>query len=319
MTITSYYVEPAHFRVDRDDIFRIRQLVFVVEQGIPEDLEFDGMDPDCLHVLARSDGGLPIGTGRLAADGSIGRVAVLSEWRRQGVGSAIVRALIDIARHRCIGQVKLTAQAAAHPLYRRMGFATTGNPFEKAGILHQPMYLDLTPPPMIQRQTAEARPASVEPERMDGIDATLTASLALLNDTRRRICVYSQDLEIALYGHKPLVEAFKQFAIRHRHSDIRLIIRDPSSLRHLQHPLIDLAQRLSSRFCLRTPVESEDLQFLPAYIANDSDGYWFRPIGNRYEGHWSPKQAARARQLLEEFDKVWERSRVCSEFRALSL
>lgn len=115
------------------------------------------------------------------------------------------------------------------------------------------------------------------------------------------------------------MEALKQLALRNRGGGVQIIIQEPANLRGQTHPVLELAQRLTSHFQIRTPVESEDLQYLSAFLTNDSDGYLFRLLGNRYEGHWSPNLPAKNRRLQEEFERVWHRSVPCSEFRVLGL
>ena len=75
---------------------RIRELVFVHEQAVPLELEWDEMDAHCDHALAYDAGGAAVGTGRLLPDGHIGRMAVLREWRGKGAG-----ALLQIGRASC--------------------------------------------------------------------------------------------------------------------------------------------------------------------------------------------------------------------------
>src|SRR4051812_25217102 len=117
----------------------VRLVVFVVEQNIPEELEWDEHDALSIHVLAEDRDGVPIGCGRLLPDGHIGRVAVLSDWRGQGVGAALIAKLIDLAQERGDKRVILNAQTQAMPFYARLGFAPTGHPFVEAGIPHQAM------------------------------------------------------------------------------------------------------------------------------------------------------------------------------------
>lgn len=117
----------------------VRLAVFVVEQNIPEELEWDAFDPASVHALAEDREGVPIGCGRLLPDGHIGRVAVLSDWRGQGVGAALLTRLVDLARAQGHARVLLNAQAQAMPFYERLGFAPTGEAFVEAGIPHVTM------------------------------------------------------------------------------------------------------------------------------------------------------------------------------------
>jgi len=117
----------------------IRFEVFVNEQAVPEALEWDGLDPQCRHVLARDASGVPIGTGRLLPDGHIGRMAVLESWRRTGVGNAILAKLIGLAQARGDRVLILNAQSYVTAFYRRAGFEVTSAEFMEAGIPHVEM------------------------------------------------------------------------------------------------------------------------------------------------------------------------------------
>jgi predicted GNAT family N-acyltransferase len=122
------------------ELASIRRRVFVAEQNVPLELEQDGLDPDCIHALAETDSGFAMGTGRLMPDGRIGRMAVLAEWRRRGVGAALLRDLMDAARERGIESVRLHAQEHARSFYERHGFRVDGEPYVEAGIPHISMY-----------------------------------------------------------------------------------------------------------------------------------------------------------------------------------
>ena len=121
----------------------LRFSIFVAEQNVPAGIELDDKDPHCLHALAYAPDGKLVGTGRLLPDGPIGRMAVVKGWRRQGVGGAILKALIEEARRRGHGEVKLAAQLKAAEFYRSFNFVAQGKVYEEAGILHQDMTLKL--------------------------------------------------------------------------------------------------------------------------------------------------------------------------------
>ncbi|MES2354308.1 MAG: GNAT family N-acetyltransferase [Pseudomonadota bacterium] len=123
------------------ELAAIRRVVFVLEQNVPEDLEWDGIDPQCCHVLARDFTGRPVGTGRLLPDGHIGRMAVLKPWRGNGVGAAMLAHLIAIAKRFGHQTLMLNAQTYAVPFYAKYGFQPEGEEFIDAGIPHQAMRL----------------------------------------------------------------------------------------------------------------------------------------------------------------------------------
>ena len=118
---------------------KVRHEVFVLEQRVPETLEWDDADAQSLHALAVGASGDAIGCARLLPDGHIGRVAVLADWRRCGVGSALLSHLIDEAHRRGDARVILNAQVAAMPFYGRHGFVANGEVFDEAGIAHRVM------------------------------------------------------------------------------------------------------------------------------------------------------------------------------------
>ena len=132
MRITDWSADSAALRA-------VRRAVFIVEQGVPEELEWDDSDPRSVHALAVDSHARAIGCGRLLPDGHIGRMAVLADWRGRGVGAALLLRLVDLAREAGHRRAILNAQVSAMPFYARYGFTATGEAFEEAGILHRIM------------------------------------------------------------------------------------------------------------------------------------------------------------------------------------
>ncbi|HSH29893.1 MAG TPA: GNAT family N-acetyltransferase, partial [Thiohalobacter sp.] len=110
---TGFLIARADWETDTSAIRAIRNAVFVDEQGIDAELEFDGADPLCVHYLAYDMNGRPIATARMAADGRIGRMAVLPDCRNQGVGSALLLSLIELAGEHQLDEVYVHAQESA--------------------------------------------------------------------------------------------------------------------------------------------------------------------------------------------------------------
>lgn len=122
----------------------VRLAVFVQEQGVPLALELDAWDAPSLHAIARDGRGAVIGTARLLPDGHIGRMAVYAQARGRGVGTALLRRLMEVARTRGLEQVLLSAQVHAVPFYERLGFAVCSAPYPDAGIAHVDMRCTLS-------------------------------------------------------------------------------------------------------------------------------------------------------------------------------
>ena len=120
-------------------VMPVRTGVFVVEQGVPAEIERDAFDAVCRHAIARDAGGRVVATGRLLPDGHIGRMAVRRAARGAGVGGAVLQALIAEAARRGLREVALAAQTHALDFYLRHGFEAVGEVFMEAGIPHRAM------------------------------------------------------------------------------------------------------------------------------------------------------------------------------------
>lgn len=134
----------ADFTADYAAIRQVRFTVFVDEQRVPAEIEMDDRDRHCVHVLAYDDARAAVGTGRidLAKGGKIGRVAVLAEARRTGVGTALMSELHALAKRAALASVWCNAQQSAVPFYLRLGYRVTSEPFAEAGIEHVRMQHD---------------------------------------------------------------------------------------------------------------------------------------------------------------------------------
>jgi YbgC/YbaW family acyl-CoA thioester hydrolase len=122
---------------------KIRSQVFVEEQHIPAEMEWDGADDGCVHALACNRFGVPLATGRMLEHvpgvAKIGRMAVLAPMRGGHIGRAVLDALLQHARERGDREALLHAQLGAAPFYSRAGFIARGPVFEEAGIPHVEM------------------------------------------------------------------------------------------------------------------------------------------------------------------------------------
>ena len=110
---------------------------------MPEELEWDQDDAHCFHVLVLDNNKQPIATARMKADGHIGRMAVLKDYRHHGLGTAMLNELIKIARQQKLKKVYLHAQTSAIGFYEKQGFEIYSDEFMDAGIPHMSMQLCL--------------------------------------------------------------------------------------------------------------------------------------------------------------------------------
>lgn len=135
-------IRAADWSRDEAALAWVRRRVFIDEQQVPEELEWDGDDFDAQHWLALIDDS-PIGTVRLRAGGHIGRMAVLKEYRQWGIGTQLLSAAVTAARAQGLHEVHLHAQLHAIDFYARHGFVAEGEQFMDAGIPHREMRLKL--------------------------------------------------------------------------------------------------------------------------------------------------------------------------------
>jgi predicted GNAT family N-acyltransferase len=150
-------VRLAEIEADRAAVFAVRHHVFVLEQSVPEELEYDELDAGADHFLALLDG-VPAGAGRLVvvdsrpstdagrgmtATGVLGRLAVEKAARGTGLGKLLVREIERRAMGRGLAAIELHAQTHARRFYEQLGYAACGDLFSEAGIEHISMIKEL--------------------------------------------------------------------------------------------------------------------------------------------------------------------------------
>jgi predicted GNAT family N-acyltransferase len=296
----AFTIQAVDYEAALPQLRAVREPVFVQEQGVPVELEWDELDPQCHHVVAFDAQGQPIGTGRLTPEHKIGRMAVLADWRGRGVGDALLLALLDKARKLGWHDVSLHAQVSAIGFYARHGFLPYGERFVEAGIDHQSM----------RRLLDAANPVETH-------EAAIAALVGVIGTARRELWIYSRELDPGLLDHPEVVAALRRFGT---HRGVAHILLQDAITPQLAHaPLLGLAQRLPSAILFRVIEEPVDRAYASAFIANDRGGWYFRTLGHRPEGETRIDQPARARQLQNVFEPVWERARPCGEYRALGI
>ena len=128
------------------DAMQIRRDVFILEQHIPEDEEWDTLDASALHFVVYAEVHhqvQAIATARLLAKNSIGRVAVLKAYRGQGIGRILMLKIIEQAKFEQRVSLKLSSQVHAIPFYESLGFAVQGDEYLDCGIPHINMTLSI--------------------------------------------------------------------------------------------------------------------------------------------------------------------------------
>jgi predicted GNAT family N-acyltransferase len=313
-----YFLEFADPLRDRAALDAVRVPVFIDEQQVPVEIEWDDDDLRCDHALVRDLARTPIATGRLSPEGKIGRMAVLKSWRGQGVGAVVLRALIERARERGMREVHLHAQVHAEAFYAAAGFRAFGERFDEAGIEHVAMSRVIAAPEILK----PPRPAASDPADAFAIDATAQIGpiyRLIAADARRELRLLTHDLERAVLDDSETLDALKAFCLDYRPRNwLKILVRDPTAAIRSGHRLVALAQRLSSVVSIRVPT-AEDLNDSAAYLVNEGGGYLLREVAARPYGRGHRHDGVEAARLRRQFDQVWERATEHPDLRRLGL
>jgi predicted GNAT family N-acyltransferase len=306
--LQDFFIEGASWNVDQEALAQVRTEVFIIEQQVPEEEEFDQDDPVSDHFLARDLNGHPIGAARLTPNGRIGRMAVLSSWRGKGVGAALLRNAVELARLKSLPEVKLAAQSHAIAFYQRQGFEPFGEEFDDVGIPHRWMKLSIGPAAAgyIERQRRQAQTIdSKQPVLFETRDEYHKHLLAMIAGCRNELIMFTRDLEPQVLGHESVMAAIRELLTHAARPQVRIMLVDPTRVITDGHLLIPLAQRLTSLIQFRRPAKQHQNQ-LAAFAICDRSHVVFREFGDRWEGTFRPNDRLFARQWADWFGDAWE-------------
>ena len=304
-----------------NDLRLLRELIFIREQNVPPELEWDGKDEDCIHLLARDSKGRPIATSRMTTDGHIGRMAVLRTWRNKGVGSTMLTALTTIARARQLPRVKLDAQIQAVKFYQQHDFITQGVEFMDANIPHRHMVRiipSLNEGQNIIELQKQILGVNRELIRLESREDNRLAANHMLEQSKHPLRLFTPNLDPRIFDTSEFIEAVKNLALASSQSKIYILIIDPTLAVTRGHRIVELARKVSSHiFIHRADVEDQDR--LDSYMIVDDVGIVHRPHADRYEGSVEFNNPGEARLLTKQFRDSWERSVPEPELRRLHI
>ena len=291
---------------DRQTLHSLRETVFVEEQGVPPEIEWDGRDALAEHVIAERDG-QAIACGRLMPDGKIGRMAVLSAARRTGIGAHVMTALIDQAMHRGLRSVYLHAQSHALGFYAGQGFTREGDNFLEAGIDHVAMRreLDYTRCRVDVVAVAYPRPFA-------------ELALRLAGSARRYLDILSPALDPQVFDRGDLVSAISALVRQARDARVRILVSDARAVTSRGHRLLSLSRRLPSSVHLRHLPEHPDWRGHTSVI-RDRDGLLCAPSDDPARGYFRIDDRADATRESDAFGELWRYGVVHPGFRNLHL
>jgi len=313
----SWQLAPGHIR-------DIRQRVFVEEQRVPPELEWDDTDEIADHYLAVLADNTPVGVARLFSSldetAHIGRMAILPEHRGKGIGEALLRHLLTEAAVD-YDEIRLSAQEHAIPFYQRSGFHVYSGVYDDAGIPHYDMRC-LAPALAVSALEQRDNPLILEEDRhswlFDNESRMLDLMDSLAGQAGHRIWLYDRFLEHDLYDRLRFRELISALARRHRLSEVRLLIHDDKPLVKRRHQLVELMRRLPSRMELKLVNDDYPVEDQP-FMLIDREGVLYRHDFYNPDGFCNFADSGRVKLLSEAFQRMWDTGRSSLELRQLPL
>lgn len=322
-------IEQTSWYASSDALSKLREQVFVNEQGVPKEEEFDAADPDAIHWIAygpKSDGsgeksaaeGI-IGCARLSGN-KVGRMAVLPTHRNRGVGSALLRRIIRYAAGNGLESLQLNAQTHAVGFYQGMYFEPDGDEFIEAGIPHRHMTLSLKrfmdpkvapPPPDISREERQRI-------TLDNVEAFREQAKILINRTHRKIRIFSDKLDPRIYDNEGLYRLMFDFARTHPYAEIHILVKNPRLLVQNSHRLLRLYHHLPSRVQMKS-LNPSVKTLHSEFLLIDHNSILYNQSSDRYIGYVVYHSPLEAMELADDFDSMWERSEPDPELRRLPI
>ena len=324
----------------------IREQVFINEQNVPRDLEWDGKDPSSTHFLAKDPSGRAIGCARLLPTGQIGRMAVLQDHRGTGIGALLLQAAVDEGQSQGFERLFLHSQSYAEPFYLKGGFLPYGTTFQEADIDHIAMELllplvfsnasglplnsfvnvdhknDVSGPTDSDDKAIPAPEAPpLKPSNTYTFSGLIEARQQLLRTialAKRQLYILSPNLDPVLFDQDSVYASLSELARRAPNVNIRILISDSKPLLERGHSLLQLAMRLDEKINIRVSAEPAGAQ-TSAYVCADLASYWTLPQYARYDGFAVPNQPAAAHRLRLDFIREWGRSKADVGLRRLTL
>lgn len=302
----------------------LRHQVFVEEQKVPAELEWDETDAIAQHFLACDPRGAAVAVGRLYPDGTghgrIGRMAVARRARGQGVGLWFLRQIMaEGARY--YPHLVLSAQEQAIPFYQNAGFVVCSESYDDAGIPHRTM--QCTAPGLVLSQPSEtATPLHLEQDttswQLQTRDDWNAVMDTLVSQARRRLWLFEPTLDNERYDREVLRDLFSELARRSRYSEIRLLIVDDKPLVERRHRLVELMRRLPSHIPLRL-VNADYPVPVTSFALVDDAGVAYRHQAHEPFGFANFNAPGRVKPLAEQFQQLWNQGRRSLELRDMPL
>ncbi|MCR9258246.1 MAG: GNAT family N-acetyltransferase [Pseudomonadaceae bacterium] len=309
----------------------IREAVFIVEQEVPRELEWDDEDETATHFLAVNTLGQFIGCARLLETGQIGRMAVLESYRGKGIGKVLLEAAVAAGKEAGFERLFLHAQTYAEAFYRQGGFLPYGEKFTEADIEHIAMEMKLPlafqPPeglpakestPKPDRSSAEPLRSASQADFFEGYSDSLEALSRIIESARRRLLILSPYLDHELFDQEHIAQAVSALARSAPRVEIEILIYNSQLIVERGHRLLELARRLDQKITIRLLAETPTAAS-SSFVCADLDAYWLLPSFEKHQGIADLNNPVTTRRLSETFAEAWRKSREDPDLRLLRI
>jgi predicted GNAT family N-acyltransferase len=289
----------------------IRQRVFIEEQLVPEDLEWDAEDKTAVHILGK-EGNRPVACARILKDGQLGRLAVLKDYRKHGWGRRILNAAEQHLKAQKKNKLYLNAQANSYKFYFNNGYRPSDDMFWDADIPHIRMQKILNRPNSASKTYILG--SDEDSHNSDQTAASPAWFQIASRQARREISIQINDLAHPLFNNAACIANLSEFIRQSHRTQIRVLInKEIPGLS--EHPLLQLQQRMSSRFKIRVVHLPTNKEAHSNQIIFDLAGYL------RFDYHTSfcnfSNRLSVSRHKVH-FEQYWANSRQLIEGRKLN-
>lgn len=307
----------------------LREAVFINEQQVPPDLEWDEHDQSATHFLAFNDKQEPVGTARLMTTGQLGRMAVLPPYRKQGFGGALLRKAIKEAQHQGMDEVILYAQTHALPFYEKFGFTAYDDEFMDAGIPHRRMRLAITPLTQSSVSTHKGLPdlTSVDAPRLGETKISYLLQTSgefstllnfLMAQAKHSIRLLSADLDYPLLDNEIFIGHLSKLLCSNPRANFKMLIHNTDNFHERPHRLIPLARRITSSLEIKK-CNPKYASPGAVYMIIDNVGLCYRPSFETYEGFINANYPRKCAELIHDFNYLWEHALPENDIRTFTI
>ncbi len=305
--MTGSRVTNVTWQKERIALREIREQVFIVEQNVPVELEWDGLDEQAEHFLAFYEGEVA-GCARLLSGNKIGRMAVLKKFRKKGLGFKLLESIKRYASQKRVTLLSLSAQCHAYEFYQSAGFNACSTPYLEAGISH----IDMECRVFSQHEGLSKFKFKQDTKSYCSQTNEVTKGYLelMLSQTRHSLVLCINNLYLDIYKQPEVIEKIKVLAKENRHFKLQVLI-DQYHPTNNDHPLLRLISRLPT-FC-EIRINQEPL--LDKIIFDKLASIEYRQGNSKV--CFSNK--ANLDHFLVSFNRNWERAKNASGTRRLAI